>query len=354
MPRPRKPARIYRRRGRPGLVAYISRDEPNVALGTDDDDEAQVRLAAILQSRRLQAVDPGDRPLAEVFAEHHKRSKTNHARSTAYVQNLNRVRILAWLDGHGIASARHVTAEVVEDYKTSRRFARERKRGEAKGVGAARINSEINTWVQVTRIAIEWGLVDTSALAAFKKLREPRAQPHRTGLTKAELERFLRAEPDAGHRAHFRVIIGSGIRDAEALHMQASDIQPPWLVVTPKPPGACECCPAGWNTKGYRYRSIPISKATAKAARSYVAAKADMQMDSRTIWGRVQDAAKAAGIKKHISLHDFRRAWASHMLLAGHMLQDISRWLGHADVMTTMRYLRVVTDATPDPKSLPF
>lgn len=354
MPRPRKPARIYRRPGRKGLYAYISREEPNVALGTDDDEEAAGRLAEILKSRRVREADPGDRPLADIFAEHHRRSRTNHSKKTAYEQGLNRRRILAWLDERDIASIRDVTTSIVEDYKTSRRFARQRKREGAKGVSPQRINAEINTWIQVTRIAIEWGIVDERALSAFRKLKEPRPQPHMVGLTKAEIDRFIRAETHRGYRALFRCIVGSGIRDDEARHMAEGDIQPPWLIVGPKSPGACDCHPEGWTSKGYRYRSIPISKATAKAAREYVAAKPNLRLEPKAVWNRVQAAAKSGELAKHVSLHDFRRAWASHMLRAGHSIQDISRWLGHADVMTTMRYLRIVTDAVPDPKSLPF
>jgi integrase len=359
MPAPRKPPHVVSRPGRDGLFAYLSREERFVPLNTSDPEEAAIRLGELLDARRLREVDPGDKPIASLFGEHFRRSKTNHSKKTNYEQGRNGRRILAWLESRGIASIRQVTRDVVEDYKTARRFARDRKRLDAKGelvkgVSAFRINAEINTWIQVTRIGIEWGLVADGALKAFVKLKEPRAQPHRIGLTKAEIERFVAAEEHPGYRAFFRVVIGSGIRDDEARHMSESDIQPPWLIVTPKPPGACECHPDGWNTKGYRYRSIPISAATAKAARSYVAVKGDISLEAKTVWNRVQAAAKSAKVAKHVSLHDFRRAWASHMLAAGNSLQDISRWLGHADIMTTMRYLRIVTEDVPDPKRLPF
>lgn len=359
MPAQRKSPHVLRRPGRDGLFAYLSRKERFVPLHTNDDTEAAIKLAALLDARRLREVDPDDRPIAELFAEHFRRSKTGHTKKTNYEQARNGRRVLRWLESRGIPSIRQVSRDLVEDYKTARRFTRERKRLDAagkpiKGVSAARINAELNTWIQVARIGIEWGLVRDDVLNAFVKLKEPRAQPHQVGLTKTELERFVRAEEDRGYRALFRLIIGSGIRDDEARHLDAGNVQPPWLVVTPKPAGFCPCHPDGWTTKGYRYRSIPISAATAKAARAYIACKDELVLESKTVWSRVQAAAGEAKIKKHVSLHDFRRAWASHMLAAGHSIQDISRWLGHADILTTMRYLRIVTEAAPDPKRLPF
>jgi integrase len=76
-------------------------------------------------------------------------------------------------------------------------------------------------------------------------------------------------------------------------------------------------------------------------------------LGSKSIWSALQRIRKAAQLS-HFSLHDLRRAWASHMLAAGHKLELISKWLGHRDVQTTLRYLRVVHDDMPDPASLPF
>lgn len=255
------------------------------------------------------------------------------------------MRLLRWLEERTITSSRQVTKELVEDYKTSRRFARQRKRDGAAGVSAARINAELTTWAQVMRIAVEWGLVGLHVLQFFVKLREPRPEPHRVGLTKADIERFLRAEKDAGYRALWRTVIGTGMRDEEVRHMDASDIRTKAIVVTPK---------EGWATKGYRYRTIPASPKTVKAARDFLAARDKLKLEKKTVWKRVQKTRKAAEITKHFSLHDLRRAWASHMLAAGHKVEMISKWLGHADLITTMRYLRIVTDEVVDVTKLPF
>lgn len=336
MPRPRKPARIYRRPDRPGLYAYLSRRQPHVALGTDDEEEAAHRLAELLRDRRLQQVATGDRPAAEVFTEHLTRARTNNTPKTAYEHGLNARRVLRFLLDRELFSFRDLSREVIEDYKSARRFDK---------AGPARINAELNTWKGAAKIAVEWGLINEGALRLYKKLREPRPEPHRIGLTKTDLAALLRAEKHPGFRALLRVVIGTGMRDEEVRHMDASDIRPGHIVVTPK---------EGWTTKGYRYRSIPVTKATAKAARDWIAARDSLNIDKKNVWKRIQSAAKAAKLGKRVSLHELRRAWASHMLNAGHRIEMISKLLGHADLITTMRYLRIVSEEKIDPKRLPF
>lgn len=154
-----------------------------------------------------------------------------------------------------------------------------------------------------------------------------------------------------------RTILGSNLRDDELRHFELADLgrrgKVYTLTVGPKPAGACDCHPRGWTSKGYRYRVIPVSAATAKAAKAYVKTRDDINLDQKKVWTVVSEACDAAKID-HFSLHDLRKAWASHMLKAGHSLQNISRWLGHADLVTTQRYLRIVDHDLPTGASLPF
>ncbi len=337
MPRPRRGAYIYRRKGRTGWYAFLDRDNKDISLRTDDETEAAQALAGLLESRKIRAIEKGDQALADAFDASLEHAKTNCTAKTIYEIDLNGKRILKWCDGHEVYTTRAVTADVVEHYKTSRiRF--EKK-------SAARVNRELDSWKRAMKCAVADRAFTESNLSIFAHLREPRVAPHQAGLTKAMITRFLRAEKHLGYRAMFRTIVGTGIRDGEMRHYEKKDVRPPWFVVTPKP---------GWSTKGYRDRSIPITKETAKAARAFVDVRDTLNMDQKGIWKRVQRARKAAKIKQHFSLHDLRRAWASHMLAAGHGIEQISQWLGHANLLTTMRYLRVVRTGTPKPESLPF
>ncbi len=69
--------------------------------------------------------------------------------------------------------------------------------------------------------------------------------------------------------------------------------------------------------------------------------RADKPITPKVIWEAVQQAARRAGIQKHVTPHTLRHSYATHLLEAGADIRTIQMLLGHADLTHTTVYLHL-------------
>lgn len=74
-------------------------------------------------------------------------------------------------------------------------------------------------------------------------------------------------------------------------------------------------------------------------------------ISEKTIQNIARNAAKKAGIAKHVTVHTLRHCFATHLLMNGVNIREVQELLGHKNVETTMIYTHVMRDMANAPKS---
>jgi integrase/recombinase XerD len=110
--------------------------------------------------------------------------------------------------------------------------------------------------------------------------------------------------------------------------------------------------------KGSKERLVPIGEEALRWLQRYLAgprwellnaipsdvvfpSRRGTQMTRQTFWYRIKIYAQRAGIKKHLSPHTLRHAFATHLLNHGADLRVVQMLLGHSDLSTTQIYTHV-------------
>jgi site-specific recombinase XerD len=163
-------------------------------------------------------------------------------------------------------------------------------------------------------------------------------------LSRDEVARLLRAVDNRKHRTMLMAAYGCGLRCSEVVALRVGDIDSCRMVVHVR---------AG---KGRKDRYVPLPPALLKALRRYwqvyrpedalfPGREGRAPMKSRTFGKVCAQARSRARLRKGVSVHGLRHAFATHHLEAGTDLRTLQLILGHRSLRTTSVYLHVSTGA---------
>ncbi len=168
----------------------------------------------------------------------------------------------------------------------------------------------------------------------FALLAESSASPAASPSTEEELMALR-------DNALLELLYGSGLRISEALGLDTDDIRP----------GSSDLVIMG---KGSKQRKVLISDTCTVALERWMAVrhqvppergeralflgKRGKRLNRRQAARILDDYAKLVGIPQHISPHDLRHSFATHLLEGGADLRAVQELLGHSRISTTQRY----------------
>lgn len=197
--------------------------------------------------------------------------------------------------------------------------------------------------IHVNRAALRFLYVRVLRQHWFDEEIQPpkRHPPLPTVLSPEEITRILDATRNLKHWTILATLYATGMRCKEIRLLKVEDIDSKRMLIHIR------------NGKGQTPREVNLSPVLQERLRIYwrwrkpkdwlfpSKQRPDHPMDSKSIRHLCANAGRRAGIQRHVHPHVFRHSFATHLLDQGADLRTIQVLLGHADIRTTARYLRV-------------
>src|SRR5665213_507479 len=139
------------------------------------------------------------------------------------------------------------------------------------------------------------------------------------------------------------VLYGTGMRRSELVRVKIDHIDSQRMIIRVV------------DGKGHKDRDLPLSPTLLENLRVYWRwlkprdylfpsrrhRDHEQPISDKTVWVACTEAASKAGIRKRVSPHLVRHAFATHLLEAGNDLRTIQLLLGHEDLEVTAKYLHL-------------
>ena len=214
---------------------------------------------------------------------------------------------------------------------------------------------QLSSFRRFFRYIMREGLRDTDPTADIEMPRIGRSLPKT--LTEDEVDALLNApntDEPLGHRdrAMLELLYATGLRVSELINLKQSQInfnQGVLRIVG----------------KGDRERLIPLGEESQRWLRDFIngprmeillerqtdylfPTRRGDRMTRQAFWHIIKRYAEKAGIRRKLSPHSLRHAFATHLLNRGADLRVVQLLLGHSDLSTTQIYTHVARERLKD------
>ena len=221
-------------------------------------------------------------------------------------------------------------------------------RGLAEGLKTSTAARRLSGLRRFYRFLLREGVISEDPTLQIDSPRLPRRLPD--SLTEQDVESLL-AEPDPGvpielrDKAMMEILYGCGLRVSELTELRVDQVNLRQGVVRITGKGGKErLVPLGEEAIDWLMRYMKEARGEllkGHPSDALFPGSRPVAMTRQTFWHRIRHYALRTGIRKHLSPHTLRHAFATHLLNHGADLRVVQMLLGHADLSTTQIYTHV-------------
>jgi integrase/recombinase XerD len=208
--------------------------------------------------------------------------------------------------------------------------------------------STYNQTVAALRFLYEVTLERQGVMVRIPCPKQPKRLP--IVLSLEETARFFAAVLSIKHRAILMTAYAGGLRISEVVALRVDDIDSQRMVIRVR------------QAKGRKDRNVMLSPRLLALLRAYwKVARPTEWLFPGGVPGRpitvgsvhriCVQAAHAAGLGKHVTIHTLRHSFATHLLEAGTDIRTIQMLLGHRNLKTTAIYAHIAPTAVESTQS---
>jgi site-specific recombinase XerD len=177
----------------------------------------------------------------------------------------------------------------------------------------------------------------------------------RTVLSMEEVGRLLQALTHPVYQAIAMVLYGAGVRIAEALVLEVSDIDGERGVISVRKGKGGKAREAKLSPTLYAWLQEYWRRTRPQAPYLFASRATGKPPIAASVRAALEKARVAAMIDKSVTPHVLRHSFATHLLEQGTDVRVVAHLLGHESLSSTMRYARVtqkIVRETPSPLDL--